>query len=143
MPRSLIGARIRERRRSLGMTQSGLAATIGISASYLNLIERNKRNIGGALLKRIAGALGLALDELDGAAGRRLLDDLGELAGDSRLAALRLDPSGIDDLAGRHPGWRARSSCCSARCWIATGRSPRCRTGSATTRSWATRCTTC
>lgn len=105
MPRSLIGARIRERRRSLGMTQSGLAATIGISASYLNLIERNKRNIGGALLKRIAGALGLALDELDGAAGRRLLDDLGELAGDSRLAALRLDPAGIDDLAGRHPGW--------------------------------------
>ncbi len=105
MPRSLTGARIRERRRSLGMTQAGLAAAIGISASYLNLIERNKRNIGGALLKRIASALGMAIDELDGAVGRRLLDDLGELAGEPRLAALRLDPSGIDDLAGRHPGW--------------------------------------
>ena len=105
MPHSLIGARIRERRRSLGITQAALAATIGISASYLNLIERNKRNIGGALLKRVAGALDMALDELDGAAGRRLLDDLGELAGDFRLADLRLDPARIADLAGRHPGW--------------------------------------
>lgn len=105
MPRSLIGARIREQRRSLGITQAGLAARIGISASYLNLIERNRRNIGGALLKRVAGALGMALDELDGAAGRRLLDDLGDLTGDSRLTALQLDPESIDDLAGRHPGW--------------------------------------
>ncbi len=105
MPHSLIGARIRAQRRSLGITQAGLAATIGISASYLNLIERNRRNIGGALLKRVAGALGMALDELDGAAGRRLLDDLGDLTGDSRLTALQLDPESIDDLAGRHPGW--------------------------------------
>ncbi len=105
MPRSLIGARIRERRRASGMTQAKLAATLGVSASYLNLIELNKRNIGGGLLKRIAGALGMSLDELDGAAGRRLLDDLRALAADSRLADLTLDAARIDDLAGRHPGW--------------------------------------
>jgi len=105
MPRSLIGARIRERRRASGTTQAKLAATLGISASYLNLIELNKRNIGGGLLKRIATALGMSLDELDGAAGRRLLDDLHALAADARLAALKLDAAHIDDLAGRHPGW--------------------------------------
>lgn len=105
MPRSLTGARIRERRRASGMTQASLAATLGISASYLNLIELNKRNIGGALLKRIAIALGMSLDELDGAAGRRLLGDLHALAADARLADLQLDTEGIDDLAGRHPGW--------------------------------------
>ncbi len=105
MPHSLIGARIRERRRSAGLTQAGLAATLGISASYLNLIELNKRRIGGGLLKRVAVELGMSLDELDGAAGRRLLDDLHALAAESRLAALKLDPSGIDDLAGHHPGW--------------------------------------
>lgn len=105
MPRSLIGVRIRERRRAQGITQAALAARIGISGSYLNLIEHNRRQIGGALLKRVAEALEMPLDELDGAAGRRLLDDLGELAGDPRLAALRLDPGEIDDLAGRHPGW--------------------------------------
>lgn len=105
MPRSLIGAHIRERRRALGVTQARLAATLGISASYLNLIELNKRNIGGALLKRVADALGVAIDELDGAAGRRLLHDLGALTADARLAPLQLDAASVDDLAGRHPDW--------------------------------------
>ena len=58
MARSLIGPRIRDRRRQLGITQAGLAARVDISASYLNLIEGNKRNIGGALLRRIADETG-------------------------------------------------------------------------------------
>jgi predicted transcriptional regulator/transcriptional regulator with XRE-family HTH domain len=40
MPNEIIGARIRQRRREAGMTQAALATTVGISASYLNLIER-------------------------------------------------------------------------------------------------------
>ena len=67
-PARLVGPKIRERRRQLGVTQAALSATLGISASYLNLIEGGKRNIGGSLLKRIADALGLAVDDLDGAA---------------------------------------------------------------------------
>ena len=50
MRTSLIGATLRERRRARGITQAALAAQIGISASYLNLIESDKRSIGGALL---------------------------------------------------------------------------------------------
>ena len=76
MPASLIGPRVRERRRALGFTQAGLAARVGISASYLNLIEANKRGIGGALLQRIASELGLELGALDCAPERRLLADL-------------------------------------------------------------------
>ena len=88
MRSSLIGATLRERRRALGITQAALAARIGISASYLNLIEGDKRSIGGALLKRIADALGLALSEIDGAAERRLVADLAELCGEPLLADL-------------------------------------------------------
>lgn len=105
MPRSLIGARIRERRRSLGLTQAGLAATLGISPSYLNLIERNKRNIGGALLKRVGAALQVPIDELDGAAQRRLVDDLASVSADPELGGLRLDPDSAEELAGRHEEW--------------------------------------
>lgn len=105
VPRALIGSNLRERRRALGITQSRLASEAGISASYLNLIESNKRNIGGTLLKRIADVLGVALDELDGAAERRLADDLGELAGEPLLADLHLEPSAASELANRHPGW--------------------------------------
>ena len=39
--RALVGTQLRERRRSLGVAQSALAARVGISASYLNLIEAN------------------------------------------------------------------------------------------------------
>lgn len=103
--RSAIGPRIRERRRALGITQSALAAGIGISASYLNLIESGRRNIGGAVLKRIAAALDVAIDELDGAAQRRLADDLASLAIEPVLTELRLDPESAERFASQHEPW--------------------------------------
>ena len=54
MARAPVGQRIRKRRQELGRRRSRLAARVGISASYLNLIEHNKRAIGGTLLNRIA-----------------------------------------------------------------------------------------
>ena len=45
--RQLTGGRIRERRIALGLRQAELAPRAGISASYLNLIEHNRRRIGG------------------------------------------------------------------------------------------------
>ncbi len=103
--RSTIGPRIRERRRALGITQSALAARVGISASYLNLIESARRNIGGAVLKRIAGALDVDIDDLDGAAQRRLADDLASLAAQPLLAELKLDPVSAEHFAGQHENW--------------------------------------
>ena len=117
----LLGPRIRDRRRALGHTQSGLAASVGISASYLNLIEAGRRNIGGALLARIAGVLGLGIDELDGAAERRLLADLTDLAAEPLLARLALGGESAADLVGRHPAW-ARALVALHRAWLDRGR---------------------
>jgi len=117
----LIGPRIREQRRALGITQVGLAASLGISASYLNLIEADRRNIGGALLKRIAAALELALDDLDGAAERRLLADLSELASEPLLAAVRPDVAAAATLVGHHADW-ARALVTLHRAWLDRGR---------------------
>ena len=44
---AIIGTRIRQRRRELGLTQAELARRVEISAPYLNLIEWNKRRIAG------------------------------------------------------------------------------------------------
>lgn len=120
MRASLIGVTLRERRRVLGLTQTALAAQAGISASYLNLIESDKRSIGGALLKRIADALGLTLSELDGAAERRLVADLAELCGEPLLADLQLEPDSTPALAGRHRAW-ARALARLHRAWIDRG----------------------
>lgn len=105
MPRAILGTRIRERRRAIGVTQADLARRIGISASYLNLIERNKRRIAGPLLRRTAAALDLRLEELDGAAERRLLETLHELAHLPDLRALGAEGDSAGELIGRYPGW--------------------------------------
>lgn len=123
VPKSILGTRIRERRRALAVTQAEMARRIGISASYLNLIERNKRGIAGPLLRRTAAALGLTLDELDDAAERRLLETLTEVAAAPDIAALGVEAASAGDLIGRYPGW--------ARALAALARSERAATAEA------------
>ena len=48
-----IGPRLRRLRQSLGLTQTAMAKEVGISTSYLNLIERNQRPMSAKVLLRI------------------------------------------------------------------------------------------
>ncbi|MGI9452498.1 MAG: helix-turn-helix domain-containing protein, partial [Geminicoccaceae bacterium] len=105
MARVHIGSKIRERRKSLGRTQAALAKEIGISPSYLNLIEANKRQIGGHLLQRLAGALEVDLDDLGGVAEQRLAETLSELAADPLLQQHQVISESAFDLVGRFPEW--------------------------------------
>ncbi len=103
MARAPVGHRIRKRRQELGQSQQGLASQVGISASYLNLIEHNKRPIGGALLHRIAAAVGLDSRSLAGTEEARLIAELGEVAADA--GAIGVDLTGADsaELVAHHP----------------------------------------
>lgn len=101
----LTGSRIRERRTLLGIKQSVLAHTVGISAAYLNLIEHNKRRIAGKLLTDIARAL-----EVDPAVLAERADT--SLVTTLRDAAAAMPDAGAEDaraeeFAGRFPGWAA------------------------------------
>lgn len=103
--RSVTGLKIRETRRSLGLKQNELAKRVGISASYLNLIERNKRAIGGTLLSAIGRELSLSVDELDGSSERRLRDQLLTLAEDAAAGTPELRGEDVDAFIARHPLW--------------------------------------
>ncbi|MCK0167471.1 short-chain fatty acyl-CoA regulator family protein [Jannaschia sp. S6380] len=97
------GSRIRERRLSLGMRQIALAAEVGISASYLNLIEHNRRPIGGTLLLRLARAL-----DIDRAALAEDGDDALVSALEATGASGRLPVEAAaqaPELARRYPAW--------------------------------------
>ena len=102
---TLTGSRIRERRLIAGLRQADLARDIGISASYLNLIEHNRRRIGGKLLIDIASALGVEPSSLTEGAEAALIAGLREAAADITTAGAEIDR--VDEFAGRFPGWAA------------------------------------
>ena len=105
MHSAIVGARIRQTRRAIGLTQAELARRIGISPSYLNLIEWNKRRVAGALLRKIADALELPLDEFEGRSEKRLMETLAGLAHHPLLRALDVETDRVNELIGRFPGW--------------------------------------
>lgn len=100
---ALTGSRIRERRVMAGLKQADLARQIGISASYLNLIEHNRRRIGGKLLLNIAGALEVEPQALTEGAEAALIAALREAADQAGLAGPEVEKA--DEFAGRFPAW--------------------------------------
>ena len=99
----LTGSRIRSYRVDRGMRQADLARSCGISPSYLNLIEHNRRRIGGALLVRLARALEVDPSYLSGVVEVRVaaaMDAAAEAHGDVAPERER-----AEELAARFPGW--------------------------------------
>ncbi|MCB1494923.1 MAG: DUF2083 domain-containing protein [Bauldia sp.] len=101
--RAPIGQRIRKRRQEVALSQVALAARVEISPSYLNLIEHNKRAIGGTLLNRIAAELDLDSRALAGTEEARLIAELGEVAADSALDGIDLDQREVSDIVASSP----------------------------------------
>lgn len=98
------GWKVRNLRKAQGLSQAELARRSGLSAPYLNLIERNKRPATGPLLDRIAEELGVDRAVLDGEAERKLTEELGEIVLDPALSRL-VSPDDIGELVGQSPEW--------------------------------------
>lgn len=101
--RAPIGFRISNRRKSLRISQAALARQVGISPSYLNLIENNKRDIGGALLQRVAQGLDIDIGDLTGEAEQKLLQDLEEAYADPAVESLPFQPDERRQLVAQYP----------------------------------------
>ncbi|QQR40667.1 helix-turn-helix transcriptional regulator [Devosia rhizoryzae] len=101
--RAPIGFRISNRRKSLRISQAELARLVGISPSYLNLIENNKRDIGGALLQRVAQHLGIEVNSLDGSDEQKLLQDLEEAYADPMVESLPFQHDERRQLVAQYP----------------------------------------
>lgn len=91
------GPRIRRIRNQKGLTQTAMAEGLGISPSYLNLIERNQRPLTVQLILKLASVYKVDPDELQGEARGSILalrevfaDPLlaGELPGDQELVEI-------------------------------------------------------
>jgi len=98
-----IGGKIRRLRRQKHISQHNLAKNIGISASYLNLIEHNRRKITVPLLFKIAGHFGIEPGELAESDDAQLVGDLMEIFGDDLFVDSDLTNQEIRDLAFSNP----------------------------------------
>jgi predicted transcriptional regulator/transcriptional regulator with XRE-family HTH domain len=103
MGRPLIGRTVRRLRQERQLTQQALAVRLGISASYLNLIEHDQRAVTAALLLKIAETLRVDLLALSGSAERQLEVQLREVFADPVLATEPVPDAEIETLATATP----------------------------------------
>lgn len=103
--RVLTGTRVRNRRMDLGLRQADVAREIGISASYLNLIEHNRRRIGASLLVDLSKVLNVDPAALEDATAEAVLAPLQEAA--AAFPTAGIEDVRAEDLIARFPGWAA------------------------------------
>lgn len=91
-PKIFAGPRIRRIRLSKGLTQTAMAEGLGISPSYLNLIERNQRPLTVQLIVKLSSVYDVEPAELQGEDGASL----------AALKEVFSDPLLAGELPGEH-----------------------------------------
>ena len=100
------GAKLRETRQRLGLTQKDFAAKLGVSLPYLNQMENNNRPVSTTVVLALAQEFGFDVTELSTGDSERLVSDMREAMADpvfaehsTPLADLRLTASNAPALA--------------------------------------------
>ncbi|MCF2870293.1 short-chain fatty acyl-CoA regulator family protein [Octadecabacter sp. G9-8] len=103
--RVLTGTRVRNRRLDIGLRQAHVAKAIGISGSYLNLIEHNRRRIGARLLGDLARVLEIDAKLLEDETAASVLGPVSEAA--ASFPGISVEDARAEELVARFPGWAA------------------------------------
>ena len=98
-----IGPKIKAFRRQLGIQANKLAQDMGISPSYLNLIESGKRKIDGDLLLRVCDKLRIELSDLTSKSDINLENNISELLSDEIFEDLDILGPEVKDLVNTNP----------------------------------------
>ncbi len=99
----LAGPSLRRLRKREGLTQAAMAASLGISPSYLNLIERNQRPLSARVLVQVIERFDFDPSSLreDEAIGG--VDGLLRRMADKRFADLQIDREEVQELLASAP----------------------------------------
>ncbi len=99
----LIGPKLRRFRNSLGLTQARMAEDLGISASYLNLIERNQRAMSAKVLLKMAGVYDFDISAFSDAGDAQLVASTYEALRASRFKDMPVSKNEVEDVVGISP----------------------------------------
>ncbi len=89
----------------MGLTQKKVADLAGISISYLNLIENNRRAVTDKVLESVSVALEMSPGQLTGVADERLLQELEEVTKDPILGQIEFESNAAQEFVGSFPEW--------------------------------------
>lgn len=98
-----LGSKVRAKRRARGTTQAELARRLGISPSYLNLIEHNQRPLTAELLIKLAAEFNLELSDFAIDEDRRLAAHLTEVFADPVFEDHGINSADVRELASASP----------------------------------------
>jgi predicted transcriptional regulator/transcriptional regulator with XRE-family HTH domain len=102
LARERLGVRIRRLREERGLTQRALAKMMGISPSYVNQLESNRRPVTVSVLLKLADALGVDLTEFSAGPADRLSVQLRDVLADAALGE-QVSDAEIRELAAAMP----------------------------------------
>ena len=98
-----IGGKLRRLRQERRFTQAQMAGELGISPSYLNLIESNQRPVTVNVLLRLAERFQLDLTSLGGDDDARLASELMEALSDPLFDSQDVKASDVKEVVGALP----------------------------------------
>lgn len=94
------GPRVKRLRKGLGLTQSRMASDLGLSVSYLNLLERNQRPLTAAVLLKLADVYDVDIRQFTGADSDQQVDDVSAAVA---RAGLAIGKAQLRDFVDQHP----------------------------------------
>ena len=99
----LIGPRIKRLRTMTGLTQAEFAQRLDVSATYVNLIERNQRPVSAAVLLKLAEQFDINISDLGNESDAVLAGDLMSALRDPVFGGLSISKNEVEDLIGVSP----------------------------------------
>lgn len=99
-----LGPRLKRMRREMGLTQTRMAEDLGVSPSYLNLLERNQRPVTAQVLLRLAEAYDLDLKSLAADPESAGATGLSEVFSDQMFRDLGVPRHELAEVADNAPG---------------------------------------
>jgi XRE family transcriptional regulator, fatty acid utilization regulator len=100
-----IGPKVRELRSKRGLTQAEMASQLGVSPSYINLIERNQRSASLRFLISLSDNLGIDWRELTESSSDLSLADLREMTQDPAFGDVTVDIEELRSAMERAPNF--------------------------------------
>lgn len=103
MAKTYVGSRLRQLRQERDLSQASLAATLGLSASYINQIEHDVRPLTLPVLDRITDAFGVDATFFSRDDDSRLLAEIQDVVLDRELCPSPIALHELNDLVQDHP----------------------------------------